>query len=278
MINSTLTNEDQREKARLSEQALAQSRAGEWEESVETNQAVLALDPGDVVALNRLGRALAKLGRIREAADAYQRAAEADPANGIAARNLARLTQLLEQLQGDVVEPAVTEPAQGDRFIMEAGRSAVLRLEELAPASALASVMPGDVLEVRAEGPYLRLYAANGLRLGTVPADRAHRVIELMQAGNRYSAVVAAASVEGLYVLLQETYQSPEAHGKLAFPPTKRTQAADRVPIVREPTLGAADSEDTQDSDLIDDEDVEAGSDADAESLTESDAFDDTEE
>lgn len=278
MTNSTSTNELTREKTRLADRALAESRAGEWEESIATNRELLTLDPQDVVALNRLGRSLAKLGRLREAADAYRRAAEADPANGIAARNLARLTQLLEQVQSNTIEPVPTESAAGDRFIMEAGRSAVLRIEELASPAELATVMPGDVLEVRAEGPYLRLYAGNGVRIGTVPADRAHRVIELMQAGNRYSAIVAAASVEGVHVLLQETYQSPQAHGKLAFPPTKRVPAADRVPIVREPTLGVADPEDGQDTDLLDDEDAEVASESDAESLTESDTFDDTEE
>ena len=61
---------------------------------METNRQLLELGP-DTDAYNRLGKALAELGRHDEALEAYEQALARDATNRIAERNVARLRVLL---------------------------------------------------------------------------------------------------------------------------------------------------------------------------------------
>src|SRR5215471_14273411 len=86
------------EKARLrrelTEKAIKLALDSNWEDAIEANQRLLALQPRDLSTLNRLGKALSELGRYGEAKQAYADALEIDPTNNIARKNLERLSQL----------------------------------------------------------------------------------------------------------------------------------------------------------------------------------------
>lgn len=276
MTIEDFTTEQKRPLPQLLEDALEQSEKGQWSESIETNRAILALNPEDVSALNRLGRSLTKLGRLREALEAYDGTIAIDPANAIALRNSARLRGVLENLQDDTVTAVSSSDVRAEHFIMETGRSAVLSLEDLSPVQQLATILPGDMLELKPDGPYLRVYTAGGEPVGMVPAERAHRLLELMAAGNTYSAVVLNASVEGMRALIRETYRSPQTHGKLPFPAVTRQAPEARV-TPRSAELGIeADEEFLGEVDI--DEDVEERDETATESLSEPDDVEEPEE
>lgn len=276
MTVETLDDNQRRNKAELLEAALEQSERGLWSESVESNQAIVELDPNDVSAHNRLGRSLTKLGRLRDALQAYQRAVDVDPANAIALRNSARLQGVLENLEADEVPPANSSDIRADNFVMETGRSAVLALEDLSPADQIATILPGDTLELRADGPYLRLYTLAGDPVGVVPARSAHRLIELLAAGNEYSADVVTASVDGVQVLIRETYRSPETRGKLPFPAVTR-QAPETRAALRATLATTVEDEFVSDPD-IDEDDTDDTDGSRTSSLPDSDDSDDVEE
>lgn len=276
MTVETLDDNQRRNKAELLEAALEQSERGLWSESVESNQAIVELDPNDVSAHNRLGRSLTKLGRLRDALQAYQRAVDVDPANAIALRNSARLQGVLENLEADEVPPANSSDIRADNFVMETGRSAVLALEDLSPADQIATILPGDTLELRADGPYLRLYTLAGDPVGVVPARSAHRLIELLAAGNEYSADVVTASVDGVQVLIRETYRSPETRGKLPFPAVTR-QAPETRAALRATLATTLEDEFVSDPD-IDEDDTDDTDGSRTSSLPDSDDSDDVEE
>src|SRR5919106_6222969 len=84
-----------RQRRQLAETAIGHATRGEWEEAVDANRQLLELGP-DIDTYNRLGKALAELGRSDEALDAYEQALERDATNRIAKRNADRLRLLLE--------------------------------------------------------------------------------------------------------------------------------------------------------------------------------------
>ena len=63
------------------------------EEAIAVNAAIVALDPEDVVALNRLGRAHAELGQNAQAEAAFRDVLAVDPKNSIALGRIRRMTQ-----------------------------------------------------------------------------------------------------------------------------------------------------------------------------------------
>src|ERR687898_182903 len=87
------TDTTTRLRRQLADTAIGQATRGDWEAAVETNRQLLELGP-DIDAYNRLGKALAELGRHAEALDAYEQALERDGTNRIAQRNVERLRLL----------------------------------------------------------------------------------------------------------------------------------------------------------------------------------------
>lgn len=272
--------EQRRRKAELLDRALEQSEMGEWAEAAATNRAILEFDAEDVQAHNRLGRSLLKLGKLREALESFEGAVAVDPADAIALRNRARLQGVLGAGAEDEVEPARTGESRAENFVMETGRSTVVPLEDLSPSGQFATLLPGDSLQLRSDGPYLRVLTEAGERVGTVPASGAHRALELMAAGNEYSADVLSASAEGVRVLLRETHRTPETHGRLPFPAVPRTAAESRAAAraaaaitvpVEEEFVAEADVDDDARTDEADDNATESLPDTDD---TEDDAED----
>ncbi len=76
---------------------LAFRASGVWQNSLTLWQPISAQQPGNSTAHNNLGNALDTLGRIRESAEAYTRATEADPENFKAWSNLSDAHVKLEQ-------------------------------------------------------------------------------------------------------------------------------------------------------------------------------------
>ena len=91
-------SEDRQRMRRLrSEKAIQLAMQNKWQEAAELNRQILAVFPDDVDTLNRLGKALMELGQYADARDQYQRASKLDPSNGIAQKNLVRLTKLADE-------------------------------------------------------------------------------------------------------------------------------------------------------------------------------------
>src|SRR3954470_12207032 len=91
-------SEDRQRMRRVrSERAIQLAMQNKWQEAADLNRQILEAFPDDVDTLNRLGKALMELGQYADARDTYQRASKLDPSNGIAAKNLVRLTRLAEE-------------------------------------------------------------------------------------------------------------------------------------------------------------------------------------
>src|SRR3712207_8190014 len=91
-------SEDRQRMKRLrSEKAIQLAMQNKWPEAAEINRQILEHFPDDVDTLNRLGKALMELGQYAESRDQYQKASKLDPSNGIAAKNLVRMTKLAEE-------------------------------------------------------------------------------------------------------------------------------------------------------------------------------------
>ena len=71
-------------KRRLEREAVDLAMESRWEDAAKKNRAILDSFPTDVDAYNRLGRALMEMGAYAEAKEAYNKAVELDPHNGIA--------------------------------------------------------------------------------------------------------------------------------------------------------------------------------------------------
>jgi len=202
-----------RQRADLAIRLALQSR---WEEAVAVNREILSLYPSDVDAWNRLGKALAELGRYQESREAYTKTLDLDSTNAIARKNLARLAVLGE------VAPARAEPKQQldpQIFIEETGKTGITTLHRV-NREVLARMTAGDRVELRPEGNVLLVENIGGEYLGEVEPKLGLRLLKLMQGGNQYAAALTSLSNATGRVIIKEVYQHPSQAGRPSFPAT----------------------------------------------------------
>src|ERR687891_1413620 len=173
------TDTTTRQRRQLGEVAIGHATRGEWEAAVEVNRDLLELGP-DIDASNRLGKALAELGRHAEALEAYEQALERDATNRIAQRNIERLRVLVG---GDTANAeSRAEKAPATLFIEEMGKTGRARLINLAAPRVLAPLSPGDAVALEADGEQLWV-SVGGAGIGQVEPRIAGRLLKLMAAG-----------------------------------------------------------------------------------------------
>jgi len=207
-----------RQRRQLGEAAIAHATRGNWEEAVEANRQLLELGP-DIDAYNRLGKALAEVGRHAEALEAYQQALERDATNRIAQRNVERL-QVLVAAEASVGDgKGRSEKAPATLFIEEMGKTGRARLINLAPPRVLAPLSPGDALELHVDHDQL-VGRVGDETIGVVEPRLASRLLKLIATGNRYEAAITTIH-EGdgqVSIMIREVFTHPSNFGKVSFP------------------------------------------------------------
>lgn len=199
---------------------------GQWQEAVVANRLILEDFPEDVEAFNRLGRAFIELGEYAGARKAYRQAAEIDPYNTIAQKNLQRLKHL-----GKEAAPLKSETRQAEprHFIEEIGKAGVVNLVHLAPKEVRAKMIAGAEVSLKIDGTGLAAADYSGEYLGLVEPRHGPRLIKLMEGGNRYSAAVVSSTEEALTVIIREIEQAPQLIGRLSFPPRSAEEVRPHV-------------------------------------------------
>jgi len=207
-----------RQRRQLAEAAIAHATRGEWEEAVVANRQLLDLGP-DIDACNRLGKALAELGRHAEALGAYEQALERDATNRIAQRNIERLRVLMAAKRPTTNGKSRPEKAPVTLFIEETGKTSRARLVNLAAPRVLAPLSPGDAISLDVQGDELVASVAT-IAIGSVEPRIATRLLKLIASGSRYDAAITTVHEAGgeVVVMIREVFSHPNNFGKVSFP------------------------------------------------------------
>lgn len=213
-MNSPGIKEKDKVRKERAKQAVALAMKSNWEEAAALNRAIIEDFPDDLEAYNRLGKALSEIGKNREAIEAFKRALEISPHNGIAKKNLARLSQLDEESSAPVKKSA----AGSKVFIEESGKSGATSLLNLAPSKELLKLAPGHAIELNVEGNGLVAFVGSSQKVGKVEPKLANRLIRLITGGNRYEAAVTSATERELVIIIREVYKHPSQGSVVSFP------------------------------------------------------------
>jgi tetratricopeptide (TPR) repeat protein len=244
-----------RQRRQLAEAAIAHATRGEWEEAVTANRDLLALGP-DIDANNRLGKALAELGRHAEALEAYEQALERDATNRIAQRNIERLRVLMAAKRPAGNGKRRPEKAPATLFIEEMGKTGRARLINLAAPRVLAPLSPGDAITLEVDGDDLVANVGKAA-IGVVEPRIAARLLKLIAGGNRYDAAITTIHEGGgeVQIMIREVFTHPANFGKVSFP-TQGTSSPGIRPYIKGSALRYDDEDEVEEADE-DSEEVE---------------------
>ncbi len=211
-------DEKMRIRRRLQEKAIELAALNRWQEAVELNQQLLRVSE-DAETYNRLGKALFELGKYTESHRAYQNALRLNASNPIARKNVARLEALLAR---GITEAPVTRSTRQQidmrMFITETGRTALTSLVDVQRGPAVDALITGEKVELRVEGKMVYVVDLDGNLIGRIEPKLSHRLLELMNGGNRYLAAVVQSDSRNVRILIREIYQDPSQRGRVSFP------------------------------------------------------------
>ena len=200
----------------ISQEAINLAMQSRWEEAVAANLTIIENMPNDVDAYNRLGKAYMEMAEYDKSREAYNKVLEFDTDNSIATRNLNRLSQLKAAKPGPKHNRTIVQPHQ---FVGEAGKSGVVTLQNLAPASIIARMAAGDKINLKVRGQQLLAENELGEYVGMVEPQHGPRIARFLEGGNKYSAAVVSIDDNKVKIIIKETFQSPNQIGKVSFPP-----------------------------------------------------------
>lgn len=193
--------------------AIQAAKTQNWDKAVEYNQNLIADDPKDVGALNRLGIAYLQQKHKNKARDAFQKVLEIDRSNPIAKRNLDRISQNV----------AFTVPTfNNTQFIEEPGKTKTTALHRLAGKQAFQNITIGTECELKPKNRYISV-EANGVYIGALPEDISFRLTKLISTGNTYSCWIRSLDDKNCSVFLKEASATHENRSIPSFPINRAT-------------------------------------------------------
>jgi len=234
----TDTTEHLKPRSQYAEDAVQLAIAGKWDEAVKLNKFIIDSFGADEETQNRLGKGLSELGKLKEAKASYEAALKINPMNSIAKKNAARINALLHQKEGLKVGGTRVDL---NLFVEEMGKTVITTVDTPASPDICSKVAAGDVAELKIEGDGVVAETSRGVRLGSLEAKLARRLIKFMRGGNRYQAGVTSCDGNVVKLIVRETYQDPHFAGKPSFPMRRKREVEFR-PYTKESLLtrGAA--------------------------------------
>src|SRR5437762_714675 len=229
----TDTTEHLKPRSQYAEDAVQLAITGKWDEAVKLNKFIIDSFGADEETQNRLGKALSELGKLKDAKAAYEAALKLNPMNNIAKKNAARINALLHQKEGLKVGGVRVDL---NLFVEEMGKTVITTVDAPPTASISSKVAAGDVAELKVEGDSIAAETSRGVRIGSLEAKLARRLIKFMRGGNRYQAGVTSVDGNTVKLIVRETYQDPHFAGKPSFPMRRKREVEFR-PYTKESLL-----------------------------------------
>jgi len=200
----------------LTQQAIHAALNGEWEQAKQFNTELLADDPHDINALNRLARAYSELNDLENARKTATKVLEIDSFNQIAQKALDRWKGLKQTIKHG------TKPTPASVFLEEPGKTKILQLINLGSTDILCQLDAGDEVTINAHGHLITLCTQDGKLVGKFPDVFSRHLKSLISHGNEYRAYVRSANKTDVSVIVRETKRSPELKDIASFSSERR--------------------------------------------------------
>lgn len=179
----------------LTRSAIEASLSCNWEEAIDYNIHLLASDPDNIAALNRLARAYTELNQKSSAKEIYERVLKLDKYNRIALRSLHNLP--------DKNVNHTTASVKED-FIEEPGTTRCIKLTKLAAKEILLTLTCQEPLSLVPRARLISITRDDNTYIGSLPDDLSLRLQKLLKSGYGYRACVKTATDNSVTLFLRE--------------------------------------------------------------------------
>lgn len=203
----------------------------DWTEAITINQQIIETDPNNIDALNRLAHAFFETEDYQQAKKYYSQVLVQDPYNPIASKNL----KILQCFKDDDLK--VKNGHNGvahikispSLFLQEPGKTKVVSLLKVAEPQKLSLTYCGMQVEFIVKNRGITVTDNGNTYLGVLPDDISHSLLKLIKGGNKYMAFVKSVRVNGLSILIRETFRSSKFRNQPSFLEFSNTPALEML-------------------------------------------------
>ena len=202
------------DKETLAQLAIKVALCANWNEAIRINKKILQIASSEVDALNRLAYAYTCLGEKVKAQKIYKQILQIDPYNIIARKNLEKVTKQNGHSNSNSPRESTN---LSNIFLFEPGKTKIVNLINLAPPAVLCSFNFGDQMFLKLKKHAVTVMASDGMYLGALPDDLAHKLLTYIAGGNKYETYIKCVSSKTLTVFIREAYRSAKFFNQPSF-------------------------------------------------------------
>ena len=186
-----------------------------WEEALKINKRIIKLDPQNVDALNRQAKAYMELGKSNLAKKYYSEALKFDPYNPIALKNLKIMKSFKSKGQNFV--HGSNGKLSPSLFLQEPGKSKMVSLLKVAEPQKLSLAFCGMKVGMAIKNRKITIVDGGDNYLGVLPDDINYQMLRLLKGGNKYEIFIKSVRVNGLSIIIKETFRSKRFKNQPSF-------------------------------------------------------------
>lgn len=187
-----------------------------WAEALKLNKQIIKVDPQNVDALNRQARVHMEMGKFNLAKKYYSEALRIDPYNPIAIKNLKIIKSFKGNGESGLVHNGISK-LSASLFLQEPGKTKIVNLLKVAEPQKLSKAFCGMKVEAIIKNRKITITDEFGNYLGVMPDDINYHLLKLLKGGNKYDLFIKAIKVNGLAVIIKETYRSKKFKNQPSF-------------------------------------------------------------
>ncbi|MBI2018613.1 tetratricopeptide repeat protein [Candidatus Daviesbacteria bacterium] len=199
----------------LSQLAIEAALNSSWQDALKLNKKILKVEPQNVDALARLARVNMELGKFNLAKKFYSEVLKYDPYNPIAIKNLKIIKSFKSNNQNLNRNGSVK--LSPSLFLQEPGKTKVVSLLKVAEPQKLSQTFCGMKVEIVIKNRKITITDFEGKYLGVLPDDVSYHLLRLIKGGNKYELFIKSIKVNGLAVLIRETFRSKRFKNQASF-------------------------------------------------------------
>lgn len=193
--------------------AITAALTARWEDAISANQEILANNPDDTSALNRLGIAFLKTKQPGNAKKEFLKVLALDPFNSIAKTNLKKASPKYSK----DYDNTLLLSNHTFSFIEEPGKSKVIPLTNLGEPNVIATLYTGLEVDLKIAARKVKAATVDGKYIGCLPDDISSHLIRLIRAGYKYQTLIKSADTGNVQVYIKEVKSSKRLRGLPSF-------------------------------------------------------------
>ena len=187
-----------------------------WEEALKLNRQIIKVDPQNLDALNRQARVHMEMGKFNLAKKYYSEALKIDPYNPIAIKNLKIIKSFKGNGDSGLIHNGISK-LSASLFLQEPGKTKIVNLLKVAEPQKLSKAFCGMKVNMIIKNRKITITDEFDNYLGVMPDDINYHLLKLLKGGNKYDLFIKAIKVNGLAVLIKETYRSKKFKNQPSF-------------------------------------------------------------